>query len=262
MIVNLISGITAKLAGAGIAAKAGLGLTMAAASVTGAGAAGVLPETVHSTVSNAVATVTPFEFPGPSDDEAVAASDDASDQDASTGDGETLPEEAVAGKETADQKRSAAEAYAAAVREWTACVAGNAGAHGDDQSGDDTRQPGAFDPREGCDERPDPSDYGLTTVPDQASDEAQPGSERDENEADEQRPAELPAPAEGTPADDSSQLDDTATDPGETNQPEDTPGAPGDTDTDTDDDSSSDQSSSGESDRPEAGAPSEVPSRP
>ncbi|MDP9421040.1 MAG: hypothetical protein M3P53_13010 [Actinomycetota bacterium] len=64
MIVSeLLSGIAAKLGAAGLA-KAGVGLTMAAASVTGAGAAGVLPEPAQNAVAVAVEAVTPLDIPG------------------------------------------------------------------------------------------------------------------------------------------------------------------------------------------------------
>lgn len=51
------------LAGLSVAAKAAFGVSMAAASVTAAGAAGVLPAPAQSAVANAVEAVTPFSFP-------------------------------------------------------------------------------------------------------------------------------------------------------------------------------------------------------
>jgi hypothetical protein len=51
------------IAGVSVGAKAALGVGIAAASVTGAGAAGVLPGPIQDAVSSAVSTVTPFEFP-------------------------------------------------------------------------------------------------------------------------------------------------------------------------------------------------------
>jgi hypothetical protein len=64
MIVSeLLSGIAAKLAGAGLA-KAGAGLTMAAMSVTGAGAAGVLPEPAQNGVATVIEAVSPLDIPG------------------------------------------------------------------------------------------------------------------------------------------------------------------------------------------------------
>ena len=51
------------LAGMSIAGKIALGVGVAAAATTGAGAAGVLPGPVQHAVANAVGSVTPFEFP-------------------------------------------------------------------------------------------------------------------------------------------------------------------------------------------------------
>ncbi|MFP5375580.1 MAG: hypothetical protein ACLGIO_02210 [Acidimicrobiia bacterium] len=58
------------LAGLSVAAKAAFGVSMAAASVTAAGAAGVLPAPAQSAVANAVEAVTPFSFPDGAADEA------------------------------------------------------------------------------------------------------------------------------------------------------------------------------------------------
>lgn len=70
MVPQLLSGIAAKLAGLGMAAKAGLGLALAGASVTGAGAAGVLPDPAQNAVAEVVGAVTPFEFPDGANDNA------------------------------------------------------------------------------------------------------------------------------------------------------------------------------------------------
>ena len=51
----------------GLAAKVALGAGVAAASVTAAGAAGVLPEPAHQVVASVVAATTPFSLPDPSD---------------------------------------------------------------------------------------------------------------------------------------------------------------------------------------------------
>ena len=80
MIFNLLSGLAAKLSAAGIAAKAGVGLTMAAASVTGGAAAGVLPDPVQHAVAGVANAVTPFQFPDQAEfDNRV--SDDARDDE-------------------------------------------------------------------------------------------------------------------------------------------------------------------------------------
>jgi len=63
LISELLAGLTTKLAGLGMAAKAGMGLTLAAASTTAAGAAGVLPAPVQHAVATVVSSATPFSFP-------------------------------------------------------------------------------------------------------------------------------------------------------------------------------------------------------
>jgi Predicted solute binding protein len=60
---NRRSGVTARLAAASLATKVGLGCTMATASVTGAAAAGVLPDPVQRAVAGVVRALTPFEVP-------------------------------------------------------------------------------------------------------------------------------------------------------------------------------------------------------
>jgi hypothetical protein len=57
--------ITSKLAGLGIAAKAALGLGVAAAAVTTAGATGVLPPPAQHAVASVVDAVTPLQLPDP-----------------------------------------------------------------------------------------------------------------------------------------------------------------------------------------------------
>jgi len=66
LISELLAGLTTKLAGLGMAAKAGLGLTLAAASTTAAGAAGVLPAPVQHAVAQVVNASTPLNLPDPS----------------------------------------------------------------------------------------------------------------------------------------------------------------------------------------------------
>jgi hypothetical protein len=67
LISELLAGLLAKLAGLGAASKAALGLGMAAASVTGAGAAGILPDPAQHAVATAVSAATPFEIDDPDD---------------------------------------------------------------------------------------------------------------------------------------------------------------------------------------------------
>lgn len=61
--------LVARIAGAGLLAKLALGATAAAATVTGAGVAGVLPDDANRAVRNAVEAVTPLHF----DDEPAPA---------------------------------------------------------------------------------------------------------------------------------------------------------------------------------------------
>lgn len=67
---ELLAGLVTKLAGLGMAAKAGMGLTLAAASTTAAGAVGVLPEPAQHAVATVVAAATPFTFPDKAHDNA------------------------------------------------------------------------------------------------------------------------------------------------------------------------------------------------
>ncbi|HVL28243.1 MAG TPA: hypothetical protein VM390_08845 [Acidimicrobiales bacterium] len=71
LISELLAGLVTKLAGLGMAAKAGMGVTLAAASTTAAGAAGVLPAPAQHAVATVVATATPFTFPDAANDRAV-----------------------------------------------------------------------------------------------------------------------------------------------------------------------------------------------
>jgi len=63
LLSELLAGLTTKLVGLGMAAKAGMGLTLAAASTTAAGAAGVLPAPAQHAVATVVSSATPFSFP-------------------------------------------------------------------------------------------------------------------------------------------------------------------------------------------------------
>ena len=60
----------------GLAAKLALGMGVAAASVTAAGAAGVLPDPAQHAVASVVAAATPFALPDPSDVTTLATEDD------------------------------------------------------------------------------------------------------------------------------------------------------------------------------------------
>jgi hypothetical protein len=63
LIGELLAGLVAKVAGLGMATKAGMGLALAAASTTAAGAVGVLPAPAQHAVATVVDAATPFTFP-------------------------------------------------------------------------------------------------------------------------------------------------------------------------------------------------------
>lgn len=62
-----LASLASKVAGLGLVAKIGLGTSLAAASVAGGGAAGVLPPAANDTVRDAIEAVTPVEFTDPDD---------------------------------------------------------------------------------------------------------------------------------------------------------------------------------------------------
>lgn len=121
-----------------------------------------------------------------------------------------LPDPAVRGQETAEERRDAAEAYSEAVQDWTACVSDNAAAQGDET----TRTTGEFDPRESCGDRPQPGDFGLTDLPDQASDESHINAGERPDSTDAGPPGDRPSPpVNDTPADASGGSTDAPQDP-------------------------------------------------
>lgn len=83
--------------------------------------------------------------------------------------GTDVPDAAVEGQATAEGNRAAADAYSEAVQAWTDCVATAAAANGDNppEAGD------GFDPSADCGDQPNPTDYGLADLPEQAADAAQ-----------------------------------------------------------------------------------------
>lgn len=127
LVSEFLSGLSAKLAGLGLAAKLGLGVGVAAAAVGGAGAANVLPAPVQHAVATAVDTITPFQFPGTanshSDFGATVATDATGSSDGTHGvDGQT-----VAG---AAQTQGTTEANGAAAVGGSSNVSGGAGTTG------------------------------------------------------------------------------------------------------------------------------------
>jgi hypothetical protein len=65
MLTEGLSIAAAKLAALGLTAQVGLGVSVAAASVAGAGAAGVLPEPANDRVRDVIEAVTPADFDAP-----------------------------------------------------------------------------------------------------------------------------------------------------------------------------------------------------
>jgi hypothetical protein len=82
------------IAGLSVAAKAAFGISMAAASVTAAGAAGALPEPAQNAVSAAVEAVTPFSFPDKASDKADFGGRVSTDATDGGVDGRTVAEDA------------------------------------------------------------------------------------------------------------------------------------------------------------------------
>lgn len=168
--LSTISGFVGTVAG-----KAVLGTAVAAASVGGLHAADVVD----------VPTL-------PDSDPAAVERPSANDSRGDTG---APTDTASEGQQTAADKQAAAQAHAAAVREWTDCVADAAAAQGDAE----TRVTGGFDPREACGEQPRPQDYGLTALPSQAADVARSAVEGTPGAAASDRPG-AQAPAAGSAA--------------------------------------------------------------
>jgi hypothetical protein len=98
---SLLAAVTSKAAGLGLAAKVGLGTSLAAAGVVGAGAAGALPAGADHAVQDAIEVVSPLEFPESGPDEAPSP-DRFGDQVSSDATGESDGEKGVDGREIAE----------------------------------------------------------------------------------------------------------------------------------------------------------------
>lgn len=99
MPVTGLSIAASKLMGLGLAAKAGLGVSVATAGVAGAGAAGVLPDQANERARDAIEAVTPVEFDEPATDHSddtfgdVVSSDATGESDGEPGvDGSAISE--------------------------------------------------------------------------------------------------------------------------------------------------------------------------
>jgi hypothetical protein len=95
---EVLATTASKLISLGLAAKVGLGVTVATASVAGAGAAGVLPDQANERARDAIEAVTPVEFDDPADDHgdnfgSVVSSDATGESDGQPGvDGSEISE--------------------------------------------------------------------------------------------------------------------------------------------------------------------------
>jgi hypothetical protein len=95
---EVLATAASKLISLGLVAKVGLGVTVATASVAGAGAAGVLPDQANERARDAIEAVTPVEFDDPADDHgdnfgSVVSSDATGESDGEPGvDGSEISE--------------------------------------------------------------------------------------------------------------------------------------------------------------------------
>lgn len=119
-----------KLISLGLAAKVGLGVTVATAGVAGAGAAGVLPDQANERARDAIEAVTPVEFDEPADDHGdnfggVVSRDATGESDGEPGvDGSEISEMAPG---AAHRPTDPGQAPAAAGRPDATGIAGAAG---------------------------------------------------------------------------------------------------------------------------------------
>ncbi|MDP8938665.1 MAG: hypothetical protein M3O23_13220 [Actinomycetota bacterium] len=92
-VTELLAGLVAKLAGLGMAAKAGLGLGVAAASITTAGVANVLPDPAQHAVATVVNTLSTFDVvTDPSDEDEVIGGVEEGIEDVPVTDDVDVPE--------------------------------------------------------------------------------------------------------------------------------------------------------------------------
>jgi len=107
LISELLAGLVTQFAGLGMAAKAAMGLTLAAASTTAAGAVGVLPAPAQHAVATVVEAATPFSFPDAANDKASFGATVSTD---ATGASDSAP--GVDGKTISDAARAKRDAEA------------------------------------------------------------------------------------------------------------------------------------------------------
>lgn len=153
------------------AGKTAAGAVLAAAGLGGLHAADVVELPVLPDEASGPAEQSEDIEPAEVDDPVEVETTEAESEEAP----EDLPEEAVAGQSTAAAKQDAAEAFTTAMQDWAECVATNAEAAQDGEVDE------GFDPRAACDDRPQPGDFGLTDVPEQADDAATDRAENSDN---------------------------------------------------------------------------------
>lgn len=220
----------AKLAALGLTAKVGVAGAAVAAATTGAGAAGVLPDSLQDAMADAVAAVTPFQLPSSADDAGAdedvvgdtdenaefgeRVADDATGQtddepgvdgseiadEASNGRSNDLPDDAEEGRSTGEQNRDEAEANADEA-------ADNADEGLTEAENNAPDEADAHIPDEAPAEPDQGDDAADSTAPESTPDGAEEGQEADD----------APAPANTTDEDDAGR--DTA----ESSTPQDTP---------------------------------------
>jgi len=107
LISELLAGLATQFAGLGMAAKAAMGLTLAAAGTTAAGAVGVLPTPAQNAVATVVEAATPFSFPDAANEKAGFGATVSTD---ATGASDSAP--GVDGKTISDAARARRDAEA------------------------------------------------------------------------------------------------------------------------------------------------------
>lgn len=119
--IETAAAMTTKVAGLSLLAKLGLGTSLAAAGVTGAGAAGVLPTAANDAVRGAIEVVTPVDFETPDETPSYGSRVSA---DAT---GESDGEKGVDGQTIADGAPGAAHRPDSAAVDETPGQSGDAG---------------------------------------------------------------------------------------------------------------------------------------
>jgi hypothetical protein len=179
------------IAGLGLAAKIGMGATVAAASVAGAGAGGVLPGQTQNAFDTVVATATPWETEA---EAAEKAADEARDAE------EQAREQAEEAEEQAREQAEVAEEQARDAAE-----------HADDQARDDADN--ADDAADDAKDAEEEAREQAEDADDQARDDADDAADQARDDADQARDdADDAADQARDDADDADQARDDAAD--------------------------------------------------